>query len=236
VFFGRGRGFSVLGRFTRQGIITYNKPMLALWIVLIILGVLILERILRKIWHLPAPVYLGYLLNSKLRRFIYPERQLIERSGIKPGMTVVDLGCGSGAYAPYVARAVGAEGKVYAVDVQAGMLRQLERRMGKKEFQDVSNIEIKQTNAYDLPFTDDSIDLVYMVAVLPEIPDRGRALSEVRRVLRTGGILAVTEIIQDPDYPWRSTTTRICQQQGFIVEASLGHFWNYTVRFRKWSG
>jgi len=223
----------VSGRFTRQDIITYNKLMLALWIVLIILGILAVGRIIRKIWHFPAPVYLGYLLSSKLRRFIYPERQLIERSGIKPGMTVVDLGCGSGAYTPYVARTVGSEGKVYAVDIQPGMLKQLKRKMAKKEFQDISNIEIKRTNAYDLPFTDDSIDLVYMVAVLPEIPDRGRALSEVHRVLRPGGILAVTEIIQDPDYPWRSTTLKIGQQQGFITEASMGNFWNYTVRFKK---
>jgi ubiquinone/menaquinone biosynthesis C-methylase UbiE len=223
----------VSGRFTRQDIITYNKLMLALWIVLIILGILIAQRIVRKIWQFPAPVYLGYLLSSKLRRSIYPERQLIARSGIKPGMTVVDLGCGSGAYAPYVARTVGTEGKVYAVDIQPGMLKQLERKLAKKEFQDISNIEIKQTNAYELPFEDDSIDLVYMVAVLPEIPDRGRALSEVHRVLRPGGILAVTEIIQDPDYPWRSTTIRIGQRQGFITEASTGSFWNYTVRFRK---
>ena len=100
-------GFCVPRRFTRQGTITYNMPMLALWIALIILGILVLQRIIRKIWHFPAPVYLGYLLGSKLRRFIYPERQLIERSGIQPGMMVVDVGCGSGAYTPYVARTVG---------------------------------------------------------------------------------------------------------------------------------
>jgi ubiquinone/menaquinone biosynthesis C-methylase UbiE len=148
-------------------------------------------------------------------------------------MTVVDLGCGSGAYTPYVARTVGSEGKVYAVDIQQGMLKQLERKTAKKEFQDISNIEIKHTNAYDLPFTDDSIDLVYMVAVLPEIPDRDRVLKEVSLVLRRGGTLAVTEIIQDPDYPWRSTTIRIGRQQGFSVEASMGHFCNYTARFIK---
>jgi len=207
--------------------------MLALWIVLIILVILVLQRVIRKIWHFPAPVYLGYLLNSRLRRIIYPERQIIERSGIRPGMTVVDLGCGSGAYTPYVARTVGNDGKVYAVDIQRGMLKQLERKLSREEFQDIRNIEIKQASAYELPFEDESIDLVYMVAVLPEIPDRRTALGEVHRVLRPGGVLAVTEIIQDPDYPWMSTTIRIGQQRDFIVEAATGSFWNYTVRFRK---
>ena len=207
--------------------------MLALWIILAIIAVLIIGRILRKLWHFPAPAYLGYLLNSRLRLRIYPPQQLIERSGIKKGMTVVDLGCGSGAFTPYVARAVGNEGKVYAVDVRPGMLRQLERKLNREEFQDITNIEIKQANAYNLPFEDETIDLVYMVAVLPEIPDRARALREIRRVLRPGGALAVTEIIQDPDYSWRSTTIRICRQNGFTLESSEGHFWNYTVTLKK---
>jgi len=76
-------------------------------------------------------------------------------------------------------------------------------------------------------------DRVYMVTVLPEIPDRSRALREVRRVLKSGGILAVTEFLPDPDYPLRSTTIRICQNEGFVVDASSGNLWNYTVRFKK---
>jgi len=207
--------------------------MLVLWIFLGILGVLIIQRVIRKLWHFPAPAYLGYLLSSRLRRRVYPPAQLIDRSGIKPGMTVVDLGCGSGAYTPYAARAVGNEGKVYAADIQSSMLRQLKRNLTRPEFRDIKNIEIKQAAAYELPLEDESIDLVYMVAVLPEIPDGGKAVREVHRVLRPGGTLAVTEIIQDPDYPWKSTTIKVCQQNGFIVEASFGKFWNYTVRFRK---
>jgi ubiquinone/menaquinone biosynthesis C-methylase UbiE len=207
--------------------------MLALWIFLAVLIVLIVGRILRKIWHFPAPAYLGYLLSSRLRRRVYPPQQLIERSGIKPGMVVVDLGCGSGAYTPYIARAVGDKGRVYAVDVRPAMLRQIAGRLAREEFQDIRNIEIKQADACEIPLEDESIDLVYMVAVLPEIPDRARALRETYRVLRPGGTLAVTEIIQDPDYPWKSTTIRVCRRNGFVMETSTGHFWNYTVRFRK---
>ena len=204
-----------------------------MWIILAILALLIVGRILRKTWHFPAPAYLGYLLSSRFRLWVYPPQQLIERSGIKKGMTVVDLGCGSGAFTPYVARMVGKEGKVYAVDIQPAMLRQVERKLARVEFRDIGNIEIKQSNAYSLPFEDETIDLVYMVAVLPEIPDRARALKEIRRVLCPDGTLAVTEIIQDPDYSWKSTTVRICRQNGFTLESATGHIWNYTVRFKK---
>ena len=211
--------------------------MTALKVILIVSGAFILYqvliRIVRKLWRLPAPAFIGRFLDSDLRRWMQPPDRLIERSGIKRGMTVIDLGCGSGAFTPFVAGVVGEEGKVYAVDIQPAMLRQLERKLSKPENQAITNIELRQAGAYDLPFEDGSIDLVYMVTVLEEIPDRGRALREVRRVLKPGGILAVTEFLPDPDYPLRSTVIKICQHEGFVLDDSLGNLWNYTVRFKK---
>jgi len=145
----------------------------------------------------------------------------------------MELGCGSGAFTLFVARAVGEEGKVYAVDIQPAMLKQLERKLARAENQDIKNVELKQAGAYHLPFEDGALDLVYMVTVLQEIPDRARALREIRRVLKPGGILAVTEFLPDPDYPLRSTTIKICQREGFVLSDNLGNFWNYTVRFMK---
>jgi len=211
--------------------------MTALKVILIVLGAILLwlalVRVFRKLYHFPAPAFIGRFLDSDVRRRLQPPDKIIERSGVKPGMIVVDLGCGSGAFTPFVARAVGEQGKVYAVDIQPAMLQQLEHKLAKAENQDIKNIELKQANAYDLPFEENSIDLVYMVTVLPEIPDRGRALREVRRVLKPDGILAVTEFLPDPDYPLRSTTVKLCQREGFVLDDNLGNLWNYTVRFSK---
>ena len=211
--------------------------MTAVKVILIVLGSLLFYlvalRIVRKLWHFPAPAFIGRFLDSDLRRWRQPPDKLIERSGIKQGMTVMDLGCGSGAFTLFVARAVGEEGKVYAVDIQPAMLKQLERKLAKAENQGIRNIELKQASAYELPVEAGALDLVYMVTVLQEIPDRGRALREIRRVLKPGGILAVTELLPDPDYPLRSTTVKICQREGFVLDASLGNLWNYTARFKK---
>ena len=194
---------------------------------------LTLAKVVRKLYHFPAPAFIGRLLDSGYRRRIQPPAKLIKRSGIKKGMQVVDLGCGSGAFTPFIARTVGEKGKVYALDIQADMLKQLERKLSKPENRDIKNIKLIEGNAYKLPFEDGSIDLVNVVTVLQEIPDRNRALQEVNRVLKSGGILAVTELFPDPDYPWKSTTIKLGNGAGFVVDEVSGNFFNYTVRFRK---
>ncbi len=190
-------------------------------------------KVVRKMWHFPAPAFIGRLLDSGYRRRIQPPEQLIERSGIKKGMQVLDLGCGSGAFTPFIARTVGEKGSVYALDIQADMLKQLEKKLSRPENRDIKNIKLIEGNAYELPFDDESLDLVNMVTVLQEIPDRNRALAEVKRVLKTGGLFAVTELFPDPDYPWKSTTIKLGKSAGFVVDEVSGNFFNYTVRFKK---
>ncbi len=53
------------------------------------------------------------------------------------------------------------------------------------------------------------------------------------RVLKPGGILAVSELLLDPDYPLKAATARRGEKAGFLVEGFYGNFWTYTVRFTK---
>ena len=214
---------------------------MALKIILIIVLVILtfpifwisVAKLFRKMVHFPAPAFIGRLLDSNYRRRIQPPDKFIQRSGIKKGTHVLDLGCGSGAFTTFVARAVGQKGKVYALDIQADMLEQLERKLSRPENKNIKNIKLIEGNAYELPFDNGSLDLVYMVTVLQEIPDRNRALHEVKRVLKPGGILAVTELFPDPDYPWKSTTIKLGEEAGFVLDEVSGNFFNYTVRFKK---
>ncbi len=129
---------------------------MALKVILIIILVILafpifwvtVAKIVRKLVHFPAPAFIGRLLDSGYRRKIQPPSQLIERSGIKKGMQVLDLGCGSGAFTTFLARAVGQKGKVYALDIQAGMLKQLENKLSKPENKDIKNIKLIEVNAY----------------------------------------------------------------------------------------
>ena len=85
--------------------------MTALKIILIVFGAIVLWlaliRIIRKFYYHPAPAFIGRFLDSDLRRWLQPPDKMIGRSGIKPGMMVMELGCGSGAFTPFIAREVG---------------------------------------------------------------------------------------------------------------------------------
>jgi SAM-dependent methyltransferase len=194
---------------------------------------LTLAKVVRKLVHFPAPAWTGWFLDSGFRRWMQSPERIVKRSAIKPGMRVLELGCGPGAYTTFVARAVGPKGKVYALDIQPRMLAQLENKLSRPENQDITNIELIQASAYELPFADESFDLVYMITVLPEIPDPHKALLESKRVLKPGGILAVTEFFPDPDYPLKRTTVNEATGVGFVEDKVLGNFWNYTARFIK---
>ena len=193
----------------------------------------LLIRIVRRYAKFPAPAFISTFLDSGFRKMMQPPVKVIAYSGIKPGMSVLEIGCGSGAFTIEAARTVGQQGKVYALDIQEDMLSKLKTKLARPGNSDIRNIEIINKSAYELPFKENSLDLVFMVTVFQEIPDKQRALAQIKRALKPAGILAVSEFLPDPDYPWRSTTERILSKAGLIFEAVYGNLWSYTVRFRK---
>ena len=196
------------------------------WIIVIFLIWQIVIRVGRKVWHFPAPSFIGGFLDSDFRRWIQPPDLLLSRSGIEPGMTVLEVGCGSCCFTPFAVRMGGSEGKVIGFDIQKEMLDQCAKKK-------VELPELVQADAYHLPFCENTFDAAYMVTVLQEIPDPHAALMECRRVLKKGGALGVSEFLVDPDYPLKRTTINMGEKAGFVVDAVGGGFWNYTVRFRK---
>ncbi|GLY24338.1 methyltransferase domain-containing protein [Micromonospora sp. NBRC 101691] len=116
------------------------------------------------------------------------KRRLVEALDVRPGQTVVDLGCGPGTDLAALADAVGPDGTVLGVDHEPRMVTEAGRR-----FADRPNVEVRAGDVRDLPLADASVDRARVDRVLQHVPEPARAFAEARRVLRPGGLFAMAE-------------------------------------------
>ncbi|QNE73826.1 methyltransferase domain-containing protein [Streptomyces finlayi] len=112
--------------------------------------------------------------------------------GLRPGMTVLDVGCGPGTITADLAALV-APGLVTAVDITEDILGPAAEVIAERGLE---NVEFATADVHSLDFPDDSFDVVHAHQVLQHVGDPVRALSEMRRVCRPGGIVAA----RDSDY------------------------------------
>ena len=108
---------------------------------------------------------------------------------LRPGMDVLDAGCGVGSIALDLAPTL-APGRVVGTDADAKQIEVARRTAAERQ---IENAEFQVASIYELPFAEDSFDAAYANAVLMYVPDRVRALAELRRVLRAGGVAAVSD-------------------------------------------
>lgn len=111
---------------------------------------------------------------------------------LRPGMAVLDVGCGPGTITADLAALV-APGRVTAVDTGTGILEQAAALAAERGLE---NVEFAVADVHALDFPDDSFDVVHAHQVLQHVGDPVQALREMRRVCRPGGVVAA----RDSDY------------------------------------
>jgi len=112
-------------------------------------------------------------------------REALVRAGLAAGMSLLDVGCGTGVVAAQGQSVVGASGRVAALDPSIGMLRQAARRPVRWRVRGMGET---------LPFPDGRFDMLSMGYALRHVDDLRRTFAEYRRVLTPGGTLLLLEI------------------------------------------
>jgi ubiquinone/menaquinone biosynthesis C-methylase UbiE len=156
----------------------------------------------------------NYTLGYTPTALDFVSRRTLESHGaffipyLRPGMAVLDCGCGPGTITIGIAERVGV-GPVVGVDISDA---QVELGREKAAERGILNVSFKQGSAYELPFPDASFDAVFSNALLEHLREPTRALQEFLRVLRPGGRVGVS----GPDWeaflyspPWEELTAAV---------------------------
>ena len=119
-------------------------------------------------------------------------------AGIKKGDTVLDLGSGAGNDV-FVARSiVGKTGKVTGLDFTDEMLTKANRNNVMMGY---TNVEFVKGDIENIPLPDNTYDVIISNCVLNLVPDKDRAFSEIRRLLKPGGHFCVSDIVLKGELP-----------------------------------
>lgn len=131
----------------------------------------------------PADIYEQHMVPAIFARWA-PD--LVQAAGVRPAERVLDVACGTGAVTRLLAEQVGPAGKVTGLDITPGMLAAARLAAPSQR------IEWLEGSAVKMPLPDGTFDAVVCQQGLQFFPDKPAALSEMRRVLKRGGRLALS--------------------------------------------
>ncbi|MGZ4858811.1 MAG: class I SAM-dependent methyltransferase [Candidatus Angelobacter sp.] len=129
-------------------------------------------------------------------------RAIVEAAQVEPGMRVLDIACGTGEPAISLAVQLAGNGEVVGVDLSPAPLKIAEERAAQRG---LTNARFQQADAHHLPFADNSFDCITSRLGIMFFSDLPRALSEMHRVLKTGG-RAILLVWGPMDQPYFQTT------------------------------
>jgi len=149
----------------------------------------------------------GYFVNvagswDKMREDFFDQavaESIVKSSGAKPGVVVVDVGCGTGFLTQQVALETQGNAKIVGVDLSASMLEKAKENLSKLALSEA--VEFRVGDAEDLPLKDEFADAVVGNMILHHCPRPRRAIAEMARILKEGGRVAIADL-EKHDEKW----------------------------------
>jgi len=165
-----------------------------------------------------CPIEKSGLLLSKVRKLVHnPKKMFAPYLG--KGDSVLEIGCGPGYFTLPMARMAGGSGKVYALDLQKGMLDIVEKRAKEAGLQ--GNIESVLASATDFRLPQ-KVDFALLFYVIHEIPDILAALKNLHKYCKKSAHLYVVEPAFHVSKSNFAKSLQLAQEAGFVVEKRFG--------------
>jgi len=129
-----------------------------------------------------------FIHGSKLMAIIRNPGKLLKMAGLKPGLKVLEVGCGPGAFTIPAAGIAGKDGFIYAVDIHPLAIKRVKEKIAESGME---NIKPVLADASNTGLVDEEIDLVFMFGMPHVAGGIKNVLSEAYRVLKPGGIFSI---------------------------------------------
>jgi ubiquinone/menaquinone biosynthesis C-methylase UbiE len=171
----------------------------------------------------------GIALNNPVRRWLHDPQKIVGPY-VAAGMTVMDVGCGVGWFSIPMAKMVGDQGRVIAVDLQQQMLNMLQRRAEKAGV--AARIELQKCEQNRLGI-EAQVDFALVFAMLHEVPDPQHMLDKIFQCLKRGGKLLLAEPPIHVSRKMFADEMAIAQKVGFQMVEQPRLRWSHAVVFRK---
>lgn len=118
--------------------------------------------------------------------FSNPEQNVLQL-GLREGMRVADFGAGTGAYSIVASKKVGHTGYIYAIEVQKGLIKRLEKEIKESGIKNIDCIWGDTEKLHGTKIADHSMDVVIIANVLFQTEDKLGLIDEAHRILKKGG-------------------------------------------------
>lgn len=140
---------------------------------------------------------------------------------LQPGLRVLDCGCGPGSITLAIAALIGTEGVAVGIDNQASSVDAARALASERS---AGNVSFDAGDVYALDYPDASFDLVCGFSLLFHLKEQVRALREMRRVTRPGGVVVVSDIAMRGTLfePEDAALERLQELQGLVISANGG--------------
>jgi ubiquinone/menaquinone biosynthesis C-methylase UbiE len=131
----------------------------------------------------------GAMMGSRVRQLLADPVKTLQGADIRPGQTILEVGCGTGFFTIPAAQLIGDQGCLVAMDVSSGFIEQVSEKVQNVN---LKNVRIVKQDALDTGLDTASIDKVLLFGVIPfPLLPLNRLLPEMNRVIKPEGSLAV---------------------------------------------
>ena len=177
-------------------------------------------------------LWLDYVVGKFLRRLFQNPKRIL-RDYVKPGMTVLDVGAGKGYFSVGMAKMVGSNGRIVAVDLEAHEIESLKKRAARAGVSERIDARVCDERSLAIDELAGRVDFALAYYVVHHAPDVDALMAEVHKALKPRGKFLIAEPSHHASAEYCAATEAAAEQAGFVPSDHPKLTRDWAVLFRK---